>query len=78
MYQHKSQMSVRQQSRLLEHFVVGTTAIKFYHRLSQLVASKLPSYELSDEVEADESYFGVCHKGKRGRGQREKPPYLTF
>jgi hypothetical protein len=27
-------------------------------RLRRLIASQLPSYELSDEVEADESYFG--------------------
>ena len=26
--------------------------------LRKLIASKLPSYELSGEVEADESYFG--------------------
>ena len=92
MYQRKSRMTVRQQGRPLEHFVAGTTAhaggeivgvlantsIKFYHRLRQLIASKLPSYELPDEVEADESYFGVCQKGKRGRCLREKPPYLTF
>lgn len=30
--------------------------------------NKLPSYELSGEVEADESYFGGVRKGKRGRG----------
>ncbi len=29
------------------------------------IASKLPSYELSGEVEADESYFGGMRKGKR-------------
>lgn len=81
MCQHKNQMSIRQQSCLLEYFVAGTTAraaaelvgvqrttaIKFYHRLRQLIASKLPSYELSGEVEADESYFGGRRKGKRGR-----------
>ncbi len=37
-------------------------------RLRQLIASKQPSYELSGEVEADESYFGGMRKGKRGRG----------
>ena len=68
--------------RLIEHFVAGTTAraaaqiigvqsntaISFYMRLRKLIASKLPSYELSGEVEADESYFGGVRKGKRGRG----------
>jgi len=34
----------------------------------RLIAGKLPSYELSGEVEADESYFGGVRKGKRGRG----------
>lgn len=81
-------MTARQQSRLLEHFVAGTTAraaaelvgvqrttaIKFYRRLRQLIASKLPSYELSGEVEADESYFGGWRKGKRGRGAAGKVP----
>jgi len=37
-------------------------------RLRRLIAGKLPSYELSGEVEADESYFGGVRNGKRGRG----------
>lgn len=41
-------------------------------RLRQLIASKLPSYELSGEVEADESYFGGVRKGQRGRGAARK------
>jgi transposase len=86
MYVRKSRLSVRQQSRLVEHFVAGTTArasaelvgtqantaIRFFMRLRQLIASKLPSYELSGEVEADESYFGGSRKGKRGRGAAGK------
>ena len=81
-------MSAHQQSKLLEHFVAGTTAraagllagvqsktaIRFYQRLRCLIASKLPSYELSGEVEADESYFGGVRKGKRGRGAAGKIP----
>lgn len=73
---------------MLEHFVAGTTAraaaqltgvqantaIRFYQRLRMLIASKLPSYELSGEVEADESYFGGVRKGKRGRGAAGKVP----
>jgi transposase len=43
-------------------------------RLRQLIAGKLPSYELSGEVEADESYFGGACKGKRGRGAAGKVP----
>ena len=44
----------------------------FYQRLRKLIASKLPCYELSGEVEADESYFGGVRKGKRGRGAAGK------
>jgi transposase len=33
---------------------------------------KLPSYKLSGEIEADESYFGGSRKGKRGRGAAGK------
>lgn len=82
MYIRKSRLSPRQQSKLIEHFVAGSTAraaaevvgvqantaIRFFMRLRQLIASKLPSYGLCGEVEADESYFGGARKGKRGRG----------
>jgi transposase len=33
------------------------TATSFFMRLRRLIAGKLPSYELSGEVEADESYL---------------------
>ena len=86
MYRRKSRLSGRQQNRLIEHFVAGVTAraaaelmgiqantaITFFRRLRQLIASRLPSYELSGEVEADESYFGGSRKGKRGRGAAGK------
>lgn len=86
MYERKSRLSPRQQSKLIEHFVAGTTArasaelvdvqpntaIRFFMRLRQLLASKQPSYELAGEVEADESYFGGRRKGKRGRGAAGK------
>ena len=82
MYARKSRLSPRQQSKLIEHFVTGATAraaaevtgvnvkiaTQFFMRLRHLIASKQPSYELSGEVEADESYFGGVRKGKRGRG----------
>ncbi len=88
MYVRKSRLGIRQQSKLLEHFVAGTTAraaallvgiqantaIRFFQRLRALIASKLPSYELSGEVEADESYFGGIRKGRRGRGAAGKVP----
>jgi len=86
MYTRKSRLSARQQSKLIEHFVAGSTAraaseivgvqpntaTRFFMRLRQLIASKLPSYQLCGEVEADESYFGGVRKGKRGRGAAGK------
>ena len=48
------------------------TATSFFMRLRRIIAGKLPSYELSGEVEADESYFGGTRKGKRGRGAEGK------
>src|ERR1700733_3005734 len=86
MYERKSRLTPRRQGRLVEYFVAGTTAraaaglmgiqantaILFFMRLRRLIASKLPSYELDGEVEADESYFGGVRKGKRGRGAAGK------
>lgn len=81
-------MPARIQQRLLEHFVAGTTAraaaqlvgvqgrtaVVFFQRLRQLVASKQESFLLSGEIEADESYFGGVRKGRRGRGAAGKVP----
>ena len=74
-------MSAFKQGRLIEHFVAGSTACaaaeivgvqvntatRFFMRLRQLIAGKLPSYQLCGEVEGDESYFGGVRKGKRSR-----------
>ena len=82
MYKRKSRLRARQQSKLMEHFLAGSTArataevvgvqantaIRFFMHLRQLIASKLPSYRLCGEVEVDESYFGGVRKKKRGRG----------
>jgi len=81
-YKRRSRLSSKQQSELIKLFVAGATArasaqlvgvqantaIRFFMCLRQTIASKLPSYDLSGEVEADESYFGGTRKGKRGRG----------
>ena len=86
MYERKSRLSSAQQNKLIELFVVGSTAraageivgvqantaARFFMRLRQLIASKQASFELSGEVEADESYFGGIRKGKRGRGAQGK------
>ena len=82
MYARRSRLSPRKQMNLLRMFVAGATvratseivgvhrntATSFFMRLRRIIAGKLPSYELSGEVEADESYFGGTRKGKRGRG----------
>ena len=82
MYKRRSRLTVRQQSELIKLFVAGVTAraaselviiqsntaSNFFLRLRKLIASKLPSYDLSGEIEVDESYFGGVRKGKRGRG----------
>ena len=86
MYERKSRLKPSQQKRLMEYFVAGATAraaaslvgvqpntaIRFFMRLRQLISQQLPSFELSGEVEADESYFGGVRKGKRGRGAAGK------
>ena len=86
MYQRKSRLSSYKQGDLIKLFVAGATAraaaeivgvnkhtaATFFLRLRELIASKLPSYELSGEVEADESYFGGVRKGKRSRGAAGK------
>ena len=77
---------------MIEHFVAETTAraaaeligiqantaVQRYQRLRQLIASKLPSYELSGEVEADKSYFGGVPKGKRSRSVAGKVAVFGF
>jgi transposase len=87
-FPRQSRMPVRVQQRLLEHFVAGTTArataqlvgvqgrtaVIFFQRLRQVIASKQESFLLSGEIEVDESYFGGVRKGRRGRGAAGKVP----
>lgn len=86
MYERRSRLSRRQQSELIRFFVAGSTAraageivgvhrntaSSYFMRLRRLIATHLPSYRLSGEIEADESYFGGVRKGKRGRGAAGK------
>ena len=86
MYERRSRLSIRQQTELMKFFVAGSTAraagelagvhrntaASYFMRLRRLIAMHLPSYRLSGEVEADESYFGGVRKGKRGRGAAGK------
>ena len=92
MYQRKSRLSPRQQSKLIEHFVAGSTAraaaeivgvqpntaIRFFMRLRQLLASKLPSYQLCGEVEADERYFGDVPRASEAAARQAKWSYSGF
>jgi len=85
----KSRLSDVQQSRLIEHFVAGTTArcaaelvgvnrntaAYYFHRLRELIALSTHEPDMfSGEIEVDESYFGGRRKGKRGRGAAGKVP----
>ena len=85
----RSKLTKKQQLRLIEHFVAGTTARTaaeivgvnkntaqlFFHKLRELIAEKQDSkIVFAGEVEADESYFGGKRKGKRGRGAIGKVP----
>ena len=82
MYERRGRLNNRQQTELITFFVAGATAraagemagvnrntaASCFMRLRRLIASPLPGYRLSGEIEADESYFGGIRKGKRGRG----------
>ena len=86
MCERRSRLSLRQQSGLIKLFVAGATArtagelvgvhrntaVSYFMRLRRLIAAHLPSYRLSGEVEADESYLGGVRKGKRGCGAAGK------
>ncbi len=76
-------------SKLMEHFVAGTTArtaadlvevnrntaTKYYHKWRLIIAQNIEDdIQLEGEVEVDESYFGGRRKGKRGRGSAGKVP----
>ena len=85
----KSRLPVRQQSKLIELFVAGSTARAaaqlvgvnsktaafYFHRLRQIIElATADDTPFSGEVEVDESYFGGVRKGKRGRGAAGKTP----
>lgn len=75
-------MPVRVQQKLLEYFVAGATArtaarlagvqgrtaVVFFQRLRQLIASKQESFLLSSKFDVDDSYWGRGRKGQRGGG----------
>ncbi len=77
---------------MIEHFVAGSTAraasevdgvqantaIRFFMRLRQLIANKLPSYQLFGEGEADESCIVASAKGNMAVVPAEKWTYWGF
>ena len=85
----KSRLSKKKQSRLIEHFVSGSTArtaaslvdvnkttgTYYYCRLREIICLATGNETpFSGEIEVDESYFGSTRKGKRGRGAAGKVP----
>ena len=85
----RSRLSSYKQTRLIEHFVAGTTArtaaalvgvnkttaAYYYHRLRELICASIEdNTPFQGEVEVDESYFGGKRKGTRGRGAAGKVP----
>ncbi|XDZ66453.1 IS1595 family transposase [Alphaproteobacteria bacterium LSUCC0684] len=85
----KSRLSRLKQTKLMEHYVAGTTArcaadlvgvnfktaAYYFHRLREIIALETQNNDvLSGEFEVDESYFGGTRKGKRGRGSAGKVP----
>ncbi|MDR0776513.1 MAG: IS1595 family transposase [Azonexus sp.] len=90
MYERRSRLSQTKRTKLLEHFVAGTTAraaaelvgvhrntaATFYTRLRKVIAVEMEKTAaiFGEEVEVDESYFGGACKGRRGRGAAGKVP----
>lgn len=85
----KSRLPARQESKLIELFVAGSTARAaaelagvnaktaafYFHRLRLIIdLATADDTPFSGEVEVDESYFGGVRKGKRGRGAAGKTP----
>lgn len=87
-FPRKSRMPPRVQKQLLEQFVIGTTAraaakvvgvqertaVVFFQRLRQLIASKQESFLLFGEVGADEHSGGDAHKEPREQGPAGQVP----
>lgn len=85
----RCKLSNKIQKRLLEFFVLETTARSaanvlgmqantaalFYQKVRQLIAEHIvDDMPFDGEIEVDESYFGGVRKGKRGRGAAGKVP----
>ncbi|MCH9028059.1 MAG: IS1595 family transposase, partial [Bacteroidetes bacterium] len=69
---HKKGISSLQLSKDIN--VTQKTAWFMLHRIRFAVKQKSFDKPLSGTIEADESYFGGVHSGKRGRGSENKTP----
>jgi transposase len=90
MYIKHCKLSAKEQLKLMEFFVAGTTArtasewvgihrnsaVRFFHKLREKIALKQQNRaeQFHGKIELDESYFGGVRKGKRGRGAVGKVP----
>ena len=84
MYIRQCKLKRKEQLKLMEYFVAGTSgrtaaelanvhrnsAIRFFHKLREKIAQKQQnrSEQFYGKIELDESYFGGVRKGKRDRG----------
>ncbi len=90
MYIKYCKLSKKEQFKLMEFFIAGSTArvaaelvgihrnsaVRFFHKLREKIAIKQQNRieQFCGKIELDESYFGGVRKGKRGRGAAGKVP----
>ena len=88
MYIKYCKLSKKEQGKLLEYFVAGTSArtaaelvgvhrnsaTRFFHKVREKIAlhQQQQRGRFCGRIELDESYFGAVRKGKRGRGAAGK------
>lgn len=57
--------------------VSANTGAKLYHKLAQVMLERDMDKPLSHKVEIDDAYWGGKKKGKRGRGSKNKMPFIA-
>lgn len=73
--QRKKSTSALQLSR--EIGVNYNTAWKLKHKLMQVMMERQSNYKLAGRIEMDDAYIGGEKPGKRGRGSRNKIPFVA-
>ena len=73
--QRKKSTSALQLSR--EISVNYNTAWKLKHKLMQVMMERQQNQKLSGRIEIDDAYIGGERRGKRGRGSRNKVPFVA-